>query len=394
MLVISAIRKQIMIDRLLALLLIIIISSCHHYGREDELYRTVDRDNAKIEVSIEPDEGFLVLGDLFSSGETVYLKGCRLNRIQQVFQLDDGRFIVVASRIFPDDKASVASSIGIFSVDGQLLSVLARIGNGPDEVVNVQDVKYNRYTNTVDVLSNYGRELARYDIKTSKKIETVRLNEKEIVCGAGFLPVDETLVLIYKNMSYSRFREYKLYLCDSGTGEILMRSFPFDKQTSENVSGFGQVNNLCEYNGTVYFSEKFLNTIYAFSQEGPEPYIGFKENKYSLPESILRPHYKDVIAFQNAAINLSKIYDHGNFFFSGDKIFSSFCCFDEQYYINVISLDTQQSHAYRGVTDNLCTGGDYPCNDHSFLLVGSNRKSIIFCLDDELSENPILVIAS
>lgn len=373
-----------------SLSLFFILISCVASTPEAETYRNEDREKAHIRVSIEPQKETLYFSRLFASGTTVDLSGCKVSRVSKVFLLGDGRLIVFASRIIPEGNVSSSFRAAVFTPEGKYLYPLLRIGNGPEEVINVQDVQYNPYKNSFDVLSDYGRKIIRYDLETRKKVETILVDSKEIVCGSSFLPLDNDYVLIYKNLSYTRGREYKLYLCKLPGCEVVDRFLPFDKQTAETISSFKQRNNIFQVGKSTYFSEVFLNIIYKFESGKLLPFVGFKDNRYSLPDNLLHnknSHFEELV---ENAVGASKIYFHTAFFLSGRHVFSSFKYLEDQQYFNVISIDEQESHSYDRICDDVCTGITASCKDYKFSVVGTDDNHVLFALETE--NNPMILL--
>lgn len=371
--------------------ILLFLISCKSVIKETEVYRTEDREKAPISVSIEPQHETLYFSSLFSSGKVIELSGCTISNIEKVILLADGRLVVVASRIFPGDNSSIISSkAGLFSSEGVFLAPLLRIGNGPNEVINVQDVKVNPFKKSLDVLSDFGRKILRFDIDSQEIVEIIPIDSMEIVCGEGFLPLYGNKFLIYKNLSHTKDQEYKLYLFDATTGKVLDRFLPFDKQTAETLSHFEQRNNLCEVGDDLFFSEGFMNTLYKFKEGDLVPYVGFRDNKYSLPDELLHRSYTQSFDLIEEAAHASKIYFHGSFFFSAGKIFSTYKYLTDQQYFNVISCDEQKSISYDSICDDICTGISASCKEHKFSVVATDSEHVFFKL--ETDQNPLLLI--
>lgn len=341
-------------------------------------------------VSIEPQSQTFFFSQQFTKGKVIELSGCLISRLEKVIPLTDGRVVVVASKIMPDDNSSVSFKAAFFSSDGKFLTPLLRIGNGPNEVINVQDIEWNPYKNSIDVLSDYGRKIIRFDISSQKIIETISVDSKEIVCGESFLPLDSERLLIYKNLGFTRNREYKLYLCDASTGDVLDRFLPFDKQTAETLSHFGQRNNLSRVGDEVFFSEAFLNTIYKFDEGLLSPFVGFNDNKYTLPVELLHKRYSQAFDLLDDAASASKIFFHGSFFYSAGTIYSTFKYLTDQQYFNVISCDKQESVSYDSICDDICTGISASCKEYKFSIVATDSEHVFFKL--ETDPNPLLLI--
>jgi len=309
--------------------------------------------------------------------------------IEKVLLLKDGRFVVVASKVFPDETPDVSFRAALFSPDGNMLFPLFRIGNGPEEVINVQDVQLNHYKNSIDVLYDFGRKILRFDMGTQKIAEIVPIDSKEIVCGESFLPLEDNKVLIYKNISFTQDREYKLYLYDASSGKVLNRFLPFDKQTAEVLSEFGQRNNLSRVANDALFSEVFLDTIYKFNGDELYPLIGFESNRYSLPEELLHKFSRSERLI-DYAVGASKIYFHGSFFLSGGEVYSSFKYLKDQTFFNVVSIEEQNSISYDRIYDDICTGVSALCTDYVFSVVGADSEHVVFRMETE--QNPTVLI--
>ena len=168
------------------------------------------------------------------------------------------------------------------------------------------------------------------------------------------------------------------------------RFLPFDKQTAETLSHFGQRNNLSRVGDEVFFSEAFLNTIYKFDEGLLSPFVGFNDNKYTLPVELLHKRYSQAFDLLDDAASASKIYFHGSFFYSAGTIYSTFKYLTDQQYFNVISCDKQESVSYDSIFDDICTGISASCKEHKFSVVATDSEHVFFKL--ETDQNPLLLI--
>lgn len=356
----------------------------------NESFRINDREKAPIQVSVEPRDATFSFSEHYVSGELIRLSGCRVASIAQVIPLPDGRF-AIRGKVFSEGETSMTACVAMFSATGALESMLVKIGNGPDEVVNAFDARYNQETGRIDVLASYGKEIVQYDLTTLRKAGVIQLDNQEIVVAGGIQPLEDGKMLVYKDMSYASGEEYKVYLCEASTGMILDRYLPFNKQVTELLSHFEHKNNVSMAGGAAYFAEIYLPIIYRFDGKDLRPFIGFTENRYSFPSSILTECGDDMMALDQKARESGKIFFHTNFFFTSKHVYSTFQVGERIPYMNVISVDASISDTFNEINDDLCTGIKRKCRDFSFRIVGSDDDHVIFMLDLEEEDNPVLI---
>lgn len=329
-------------------------------------------------LSIVPSQDTLVLSNCFNELRVINLKGCVVSKIHSAVIIDHQ--LLLSGTFYLGNKSKrTECEIALFSEEGTFLSPIAIKGRSANEVLNVQAMKFNPYKHTLDVLSDYGRCLLSYDTVSWTIKSKVDLSTSEILVAADFAPVNETQYLFYKNLSYSDNEEYKLYLYDCQSSDVLEHFFVLDKERAETIS-FNQSNNLSCSSNRVLFYESFMNSIYEYDGGVIKPYISFAENNYLMSEATLNTRYKDLMDFLEMCKASGKIWGHLNFYYIGQRIFSMFE-YDNGLYYNVMNLDDDTSHSYRYVYDDMLSGITFSFKDNVVHFIGVDGKSLIVALD-------------
>ena len=370
-------------------IVLFLVTSCNS-SRDSDPYRIKDREDAPIQVSMEPQDGVFIFSEHFSSGELIRLSGCRVSNIEQVLPLPDGRF-AIRGKVYSPSESSMTACVSLFSATGSLESMLVKVGNGPEEVVNAFDARYNPEKGTIDVLASHGKEIVRYDLSTFRKSSVTPVDDKEIVVAGGIQPVGGGEMLVYKDMSYSGGKEYKVYLCDAMSGRILDRFLPLNKQVAELLSHFDHKNNVSMAGEAAYFTEIYLPIVYRFDGESLRPFVGYRENKYSFPSDILIESGDDMMVLDRMARESGRIFFHTNYFLTAKHIYSTFQVGERVPYLNVICPEASTSRSYNEIKDDLCTGITRKCKDFAFRMVGSDDEYLFYMLDMEEEDNPVLL---
>lgn len=202
---------------------------------------------ADYEIEVVPAVDTLVFSDRFDSFKVIPLRGCTVSHVTDAVFTDDG--MILKSEI--GGAWTDRSVINLFSDEEEFLLPILRIGRGPEEMVTVDDMCYNRFSNTLDVLGNYGQAIYQYDLQTYKIINRIEVEKDEILVANRLYPVDrDRYIMLYKQFPYVGGADYKLYIFNHSTGEVEKRFLKMEDEKLAELLSFGQSNNIYEHDGT------------------------------------------------------------------------------------------------------------------------------------------------
>lgn len=234
------------------------------------------------------------MSDFFSDFKLVSLTGAIVSQVQNVIAIGDS--IILRGNVTGYYNGDGACVIGLFTSDGEFVRPIVKAGRGPGEVLTVEDVRVNKYTGTLDVLCDYGQNICQYDLRTFEMTGKHSLGETDIVVANNILPMNESSYLVYKQYPYSPGQDYKVYVYDAKEKAIKSQFIEMDEALAENLA-FDQSNNLFEYDGDMYYYEGFGKYMYEYANGDLIPYMGFEENKYTLPDNALESAGSDLMKF-------------------------------------------------------------------------------------------------
>ncbi len=378
-----------------SLISLLFVFSCTNRSVEDYNFASAD-----IKTEIIPQSNELVLSDYFSNSEIIMFTGCVISGIQQVLPYNDSFIIGGKIKI---SNTETSDLVAIFDRNGEYLRTLVRRGNGPNEMLNIRSMRI--YEGILEVLGNYGGVLNKYDINSGEIVESINLQNTEIVYAADFCKIESGKYLFYKNLSHSDSDEYKLYVFSTSQG-IIDRYLPLDKKLAE-ITSFAQKNNLSQWGTDIYMFEVFAKGLYKYSSNDLNPYIGFNINNYTITDDIYNSKHKDLISLVESCKESGYIWAHMDAFVDSNKYIISDFMHGTHKYLNVIDLNTYNSKSYNKIKDDLMLNitydittnilslfniynNAYYCIIEPFLLQSMLGKDINIKISNDT--NPILYI--
>lgn len=171
----------------IALLSMVCSISCHQ--------KTVtDFGAAEHRVSVKPAGDTLSLSKDFPESELVTLTGCSVAKVREAIQIPSG-FVLSGKFYTISESGKTESEVALFDREGAFVSHIARKGRSGEEVIDLQSIKYNPYSGTVDVLADYGRRIVCYDTQSWKVKSEEQLSDTDIKVAVDFIPVNATQYL-------------------------------------------------------------------------------------------------------------------------------------------------------------------------------------------------------
>lgn len=330
------------------------------------------------EVEIIPRNDTLYFGSMFDSYEYVGLSGAVVSQVSDIIRLDS--ILIIKCAVMAED-ASPRPSVNIFSNDGKFLRPAVRIGRGPDEILTIENICYNKYTGTLDILGNYGQTIYKYDLKTCTLRKKIQLDKERIFVAEDICPIDESRYMVYRKYPYVDGDEYKLCVFNASSGETESEFLEMDEELAEKLT-FGQSNNLFDAHGDIFFYEAFGQMIYSYniSEGNLVPHIGFKKNAYSVPDNILAKEYPDLRNLVKVLEESRYIWHHVNVYEYKQYLVSSYLC-DGLIYCSIIDTDTMQEKSYSVINDNLVWGLSTDDTRGCYYLIGTDRDYMMFAVE-------------
>lgn len=321
---------------------ILLVSSC---TRKQETIK------ADYEMDVVPSSDTLVFSDYFESFKIIPLRGRIVSHVTDAVFTEDG--MILKSEI--GGSGTDRSVINLFSDDGEFLKPILRIGRGPEEMVTVEDMCYNRYSNTFDVLGNYGQAIYQFDLETYRIINKIDVDKDEIIVANRLYPIDMDRYMLYKQFPYASGDDYKLYVFNHSTGQVEQRFLKMENEKLAELLSFGQSNNIYEHNDSLYYYEAFGRVVYRYDGERMHPYVSFAENRYSLPETTLERHYSGLYDLVKALEASQYIWAHINVFQAGDTMFSTYT-YNNRGYTCVMDIESGKCKSYPVLYDDMVWG--------------------------------------
>ena len=306
---------------------------------------------ADYEVDIVPASDTLVFSDYFESFKVIPLQGRIVSHVTDAVFTDGG--MILRSEI--GGSGTDRSVINLFSEDGEFLQPILRIGRGPEEMVTVDDMCYNRYSNTLDVLGNYGQAIYQFDLESYKITNKIDVDKDEVIVANRLYPIDSDRYLLYKQFPYASGDDYKLYVFNHTTGQVEQRFLKMEDEELAELLSFGQSNNIYEHDGSLYYYEAFGQTVYRYDGDRMHPYVSFAENRYSLPGAILERHYDGLYDLVKTLESSQYIWAHISLFQTGDTMFSTYT-YNNRCYTCVMDFESGTSRSYSVLYDDIVWG--------------------------------------
>ena len=176
-------------------------------------------------------------------------------------------FFVDSSYIIADEELGF---IGQFSMSGDFIKYIGRIGKGPNEFINISTIRYNKYTNTIDV-SDRTLKVVKYDVKSGEPVEGPGRSLISKFNTLNFEPIDENTYALHNNNFISdqegygggnyRFGYWK-------NGDLLYQSLPFKPR---NHIVRRTPYSFYRYRDSLHFFERFNPVIYTVTEKGLLP---------------------------------------------------------------------------------------------------------------------------
>ena len=348
-----------------------------------EQAQEVDYGPAEYTIGIRVKEDTLRLSSLYASARQTRLSGCTISHISKVIRTSHG-YVLFGK--FGDDKNPKLSQVAAFSEDGRFQQFLVLTGRANNEMLNVQSVQWNPFTGQVEVLGNYGADIYAFSPSDNWKLNEVKhVPEGEIQHAEDFIPETSDRYFFYKNLSYIRAQEYKVYEYDFAGDSIVNRYIPLDKKKAELLS-ISQRNNLYRCGDAVYFTESFDPHIYRFDGQGIHILAEEERNEYSIPDDFsFRSFGDDLLKFINTCKSGNFIWNRRNYVHDGDTILSYFQ-YKDGVYLNVMDLTSQDRRSFTHINDDMITNTIAAVSRWSHLFLNAQDGHCYLIVDESLTE--------
>lgn len=319
---------------------------------------------AEVMVELTPQTDTLRLSTLFNKWHLVELKGKLIGDIADVQQIDS--VLIVRSE-------SDGTNLHLFNDNGTYIRSMVRYGRGNNEVLNLASFTYNPYTETIDVLCNYGAEIWQYERSGVIK-NKIKLPETPIFSVADFEALDPHTYLLYKDLGIPDYQgeQHKLYVYDWQKQMVVNNFIPMDAALAEKIS-ISQSNNLYRQNGRIFFYEAFQNGIYECQADGVKPVVGFQVNPFTYPIEMISSCV-DEGDFIRKSIESPYIWAHINCVAYEDYVFSYFT-YHKQMLLNVIDMEHKMARTYEYVHDDCFSNKTFRSN--LFHVISNTDRALV-----------------
>ena len=336
-------------------------------------------EEAQHNIEIYPQRDTLCLSKISTQTDILNLNGNMLGEVYDVLCLDD--IYIVYSNAYN-------KMIHIYDKLGNFQKSIVSKGRANNEILNIDDICFNKYNMTIDILCDFGQYIKSYSF-AGDLIKSIKLPEDTILAAAGLIATSEDTYLLYKNWGYLNIPEYKLYEYNVNTGKVKNSYIEFDRTIEEKIS-FSQNNNIYTSGDYTFFYEVFQNGIYKIKDNQLEKYIAFDYGKYEVPQNFFKKAVNEM-DFIESCMNSNYIWGHINCIAWKNKILSLYT-YHNEVYLNVADLSDNTSISYTHIYDDVFTNKVIPISEFEFI---SSDDSILYCNyrgRDDLEKNYIYTL--
>lgn len=290
-----------------------------------------------------------------------------------------------------ENKYWLLSSNNIFQLDahGKILDSISGLGNGPGEFRSLDDIRWNKSLNYLEVLDKKSGKLLRFNSKGEFQNEW---RNPYLYLATSFMPKGDDYY-IYGGIFFNGDGD-RAVLVSGETGE---KKLGFSKIGSER-SYLSVLNNDTFYDkdGDIEFFYSDNDTIYSLS--GNKSQIKYKIDfgKFQTPSVFFDRSFEDIMDFRNqAAAN-----DYASVFSiqPTDKHVFIFVIQGSKFYTAILDRTTNKVKTINGWSTEF--GGDFSdlSSYFAYTPIGSDNKYLYFSIDpyaiksgiDKLNGNPLL----
>ena len=146
-----------MINKIVGVVFALVLLCCCKQQSVD-----IEIEKDAFEVELKPQSDTLKLSSLFQLDRVITFDSLFLSDITDVQIIDSN--ILVRSK-------SGNKDLHLFDHEGRYLKSFVHYGRAKNEILNLQNICFNRYKNTIDILCDYGMKINQYSYP-SEKIES------------------------------------------------------------------------------------------------------------------------------------------------------------------------------------------------------------------------------
>ncbi len=204
---------------------------------------------------------------------------------------------------------SPINTISVFEMDGRFLYQIKRIGKGPGEYTDLQDIQVNEF---IWLLDHYNKKLIKYSL------DGEFLNEILIKIWADrFEFLNKDTIIFFSNNRYNEIQNkicnYQLLFMDVTSQEIIDFSLPFNRNFE--AIYVRDYSNFSIYNHLISFNHSYNDTIFSINNKmkvSPRYHINF--GKYKIPDEVFKKKYQNAKDFSMKIVRSDYVYRFGNNF--------------------------------------------------------------------------------
>lgn len=343
-----------------------------------ETVEVIDYGPAEHSVSVEVSSDTLTLSSVFESAEAISLTGGGLS---QIFGVSEVNGFIVIRGVLVAPSGSGEALVALYSGGGAFIKNLVMRGRAANEMLQVQAAKINPYTGRYEVLGDFGTTIFYFDTSSWELVDRRTVPEDEIGHAEDFQALGPDGYLFYKNLSYRRGPEYKLYAYDYSSGSITGRFIPLDKKKSELLT-VSQLNSLSPDGKDVLFTEAFDDHIYRYSDNGLSVKLEMSKNEFSMPSDFPFDSFKgDLMRFDQVCRSGGFIWLHRNYVHCADGTILSTFKYNNDKYLNVINLASSSSRSYTYIADDLYLNMVVPVAEDQILFICPTEGGCVASVD-------------
>lgn len=270
------------------------------------------------------------------------------------------------------------NTVYVFKMDGKFLYKLRKIGKGPGEYTDLQDIQVNKY---IWLLDHFSKKILKYSLDGKFLCE---ISTK--VWADRFEFLNKDTIVFFSNNRYNEINNkivnYQLIFMDLASQEIVNYLLPFnpnfDKVYVRDYTNFSSGNQF------ISFNHSYNDTIFRVNpgmQVSPRYHVDF--GKYKVPDELLNKKYNNAKEFSMSIARSDYVYRFGSNFRENENVL--FFCFVHKRILHhlLVSKKTENIICYNNFINDLEGYNLSKALGIDFQPLAATEKELVFLLEPQ-----------
>lgn len=288
----------------------------------------------------------------------------------------EGLLISGVRNVFFNNKYLIlynTKNVWIFNREGNHLTTLETVGEGPGEFSYISNIKVNFEKKELYIIDFYKQKLLTFNINGTFKSEF-----KTGFFVDDFLSLDDgKFVLFTSDPNENTIHHVNFY--NSHTAKIYSKHFPMNLKRLEFLN-YWKNTNFFKWNGQIFFNLNPYDTIYSVSENSSLASFVCDYGKYNIPVSVYDKQFENILQFNNYIKPMNYAYNWDKFFLVNNSLYFTFS--QNGKVIRAFS-DIYKDHSYLIETfaDDLSLPGKTITFDEWIWPLGNTENELVFMLE-------------